>query len=157
MQIALELYNCIRISFTKIRAHFCILSLCNFIEECILSTFCKLWLVLKRIDLGQRDCRKCISDQPYEWSSENTHNNNSRQTAYMPYLTLCDKISKNLAHVEANSHKVFTDLTERLDHLTTQFMTKTHKSRFVVLNFIITFIHLNKGFWLFWGASKWFL
>ena len=26
---------------------------------------------------------------------------------YMPYLTLWDKISQNLAHLEANSHKIF--------------------------------------------------
>ena len=26
---------------------------------------------------------------------------------YMPYLTLWDKTSQNLAHLEANSHKIF--------------------------------------------------
>ena len=29
------------------------------------------------------------------------------QTSYMPYLTLWDKISQNLTHLEANSHKIF--------------------------------------------------
>ena len=27
--------------------------------------------------------------------------------SYMPYLTLSDKISQNLAYLEANSHKIF--------------------------------------------------
>ena len=30
-----------------------------------------------------------------------------RLQAYMPYFTLWDKISQNLAHLEANSHKIF--------------------------------------------------
>ena len=28
------------------------------------------------------------------------------ESAYMPYLTLWDKISQNLAHLEASSHKI---------------------------------------------------
>ena len=43
--------------------------------------------------------------------------------AYMPYLTLWDKISQDLAHLEANAHKI-SNLTEFLDHLTTQFLKK---------------------------------
>ena len=33
-------------------------------------------------------------------------------TAYIPCLTLWDKISQNLAHLEANSHKLLTILGE---------------------------------------------
>ena len=31
----------------------------------------------------------------------------NKGAAYMPYLTLSVKISQNLAHLEANSHKIF--------------------------------------------------
>ena len=45
--------------------------------------------------------------------------------AYMPYLTLRDKISQNLAHLEANSHKIFQILQNAFsDHFTTHFMKK---------------------------------
>ena len=34
----------------------------------------------------------------------------------MPYLTLWNKISQNLAHLEANSHKIF-QISQNLAHL----------------------------------------
>ena len=71
---------------------------------------------------------------------------------YMPYLTVWDKISQNLTHLEASSHKIF--------HISQNFQTilqhilwrNNHKPHFVV--FITSFLHLNKGFWLLLGSSK---
>ena len=56
---------------------------------------------------------------------------------YMPYLTLQDKISQNVAHLEANSHKVF-QISQKFHIL----WRNKHKSHFVV--FITSFLHLNK-------------
>ena len=42
---------------------------------------------------GLRLCKVCSNEDRWE--------------AYMPYLTLWDKISQNLAHLEASSHKIF--------------------------------------------------
>ena len=70
----------------------------------------------------------------------------------MPYLTLWDKISQNLAHLEANSQKIFQisqNLQTILQHI---WWRNKHKSHCVM--FITSFLHLNKGFWLFWGSSK---
>ena len=70
----------------------------------------------------------------------------------MPYLTLWDKISQNLAHLEANSHKIFKShriFRPILQHI---LWRNKHTSHFVV--FITNFIHYNKGFWLFWGSFK---
>ena len=71
--------------------------------------------------------------------------------ADMPYLTLWDKISQNLAHLEANSYKIFQipqNFQTILQHI---LWRNKHKSHFVV--FITSFLHLDKGFWLFKGSS----
>ena len=70
----------------------------------------------------------------------------------MPYLTQWDKISQNLVHLEAIPHKIFKvsqNFQTILQHI---LWRKKHKSHFVL--FITSFIHLNKGSWLFWGSSK---
>ena len=65
-----------------------------------------------------------------------------------PYLTLWNKISQNLAHLEAIPMRFirpsYNTFLWRIKH--------TCKSHFVV--FLTSFLHLNKGFWLFWGSSK---
>ena len=55
-----------------------------------------------------------------EWQKCKT---TSQADPYMPYLTLWDKISQNLTHMEGNSHKK-SNLTEFSDHFTTDFMKK---------------------------------
>ena len=73
-------------------------------------------------------------------------------TPYMPYLTLWDKKSQNLAHLEAISRKIFQishNFQTNLQHI---LRRNKHKSHFVVV--ITSFLHLNTGFWLFWGSSK---
>ena len=72
--------------------------------------------------------------------------------AYMPYLTLWDEISQNLAHQVAKSCKVFTNLTKFSDYLTTHFYEEINISVHHTLLFITSFIHWNKGFWLFQGS-----
>ena len=70
----------------------------------------------------------------------------------MPYLTLWDKISQNLAHLEANSHKIF-QISQIFQTIFQHILRRNkHKSHFVV--FITSFLHLNKSFWIFWGSSK---
>ena len=70
----------------------------------------------------------------------------------MPYLTLWDKISQNLAHLEANSHKIF-QISQNIQTILQHILWRNkHKSYFIL--FITVFLHLNKGFWLFWGSSK---
>ena len=67
--------------------------------------------------------------------------------SYMPYLTLWDKISPNLAHLEANSHKIF-QISQNFQTILQHILWRNkHKSHFM---FITSFIHKNKGFWLFW-------
>ena len=68
---------------------------------------------------------------------------------YMPYLTLWDKISQNLAHLEANSHKIFKIFRQSYKHI---LWRNKHKSHYVV--FITSSLHLNKSFWLLWRSSK---
>ena len=70
----------------------------------------------------------------------------------MPCLTLWDKISQNLTHLEANSHKIFQTSQNFQTILQHILWRNKHKSHFVL--FITVFWHLNKGFWLFWGSSK---
>ena len=74
-----------------------------------------------------------------------------RKVSYMPYLTLWDKISHNLAHLEAifKSHRIFRPSKIFIQHI---LWWNKHKSHFVV--FITSFLHLNKGFWLLCGSSK---
>ena len=73
----------------------------------------------------------------------------------MPYLTLWEKILQNLAHLEANSHKIFQipeNCQTILQHILWRININPH---FVTL--VLYLYLLNKGFWLFWGAPKWFL
>ena len=67
---------------------------------------------------------------------------------YMPYLTLWDEISQNLAHLEANSHKNFQICTEFSDHLTTHLMKKIN------LHHTLLFSSQASYIWQFWGSFK---
>ena len=68
----------------------------------------------------------------------------------MPYLTLWDKISQNLAHLEANSHKIF-QISKNFQPIFQQILWRNkHKS----VVFITSFLQLNKSFWLILGSSK---
>ena len=50
----------------------------------------------------------------------------------MPYLTLWDKISQNLAHVEAISYKIF-QISQNFQTILQHILWRNkHKSRFVV-------------------------
>ena len=69
-----------------------------------------------------------------------------------PYLTLWDKISQNLTHLEANSHQIFQILQNFQAILQHIFLRSKHKSHTVVL--ITSFLHLNEGFCLIWGSSR---
>ena len=72
--------------------------------------------------------------------------------AYTPYLTLWDKISQTFAHLKGNSHKIF-QISQNFQTILQHILWRNkHKSHFVV--FVTSFLHLNKGFWLFWGSSK---
>ena len=51
--------------------------------------------------MAMADYKSSLDNYNIDWSS------NHASTAYMPYLTLWDKISQNLAHLDANSHKIF--------------------------------------------------
>ena len=66
--------------------------------------------------------------------------------AHMPYLTLWEKISQNLTHLKANSHKIFQPSQNFQNILQHILWRNKHKSHFVV--FITSFLHLNKAFWL---------
>ena len=72
-------------------------------------------------------------------------------TAYMPYLTLWDKISHNLAHLEASSHKIIKSHRIFRPSYTT-FYEEINIKHTVV--FITSFLHISKGFWLLWGSFK---
>ena len=72
--------------------------------------------------------------------------------AYMPYLTMWDKISQNLAHLKANAHKIFKSHRIFMTLLQLILWRNKHRSLFIV--FVISFLHLNKGFWLLWRSSK---
>ena len=68
----------------------------------------------------------------------------------MPYLILWDKISQNLAHLEASSHKIF-QISQNFQIILQNILWRNkHTSLFVV--FTTSFLHLDKGFWLFWGS-----
>ena len=62
--------------------------------------------------------------------------------AYMPCLTLWDKISQNLAHLEANSLKIFKS------H---RIFRPSYSTSFEEINKLF---HLNIDFWLCWRSSK---
>ena len=70
----------------------------------------------------------------------------------MPYLTIWDLISQNLAHLEANSHKNFQISQNFQTILEHSLWRNKHTTHFVV--FITSFIHSNNSFWLFWGSFK---
>ena len=71
---------------------------------------------------------------------------------YMPYLTLWGKVSQNLAHLDANSNKIF-QISQIFQTIFQHILRRNkHKSHFVV--FITSFLYLNKGFWIFWGSSN---
>ena len=73
----------------------------------------------------------------------------------MPYLTLWDKISQIVAHLEPNSHKIFQisqNSQTILQHILSCLWRNEHKSHFIV--FITSFLDLNIVFWLFSGSSK---
>ena len=73
-------------------------------------------------------------------------------TTYMPYLTLWDKISQNLAQLEAKSHKIF-QISQNFQTILQHILWKNkHKLHIVV--FMTSLLHLNKGFWLFLKSSK---
>ena len=70
----------------------------------------------------------------------------------MPYLTVWDRISQNLVHLEDNSHKI-VQLSQNFHTILQHILWRNkHKSHFVV--FITSFLHLNKAFWLLLGCSK---
>ena len=70
----------------------------------------------------------------------------------MLYLTLWDKISHYLAHLEANSHIIF-QISQNFQTILQHILWRNkHKSHFIV--FITSFLHLSKGFWLFLVSSK---
>ena len=71
---------------------------------------------------------------------------------YMPYLTLWDKISQNLAHLEAISYKIFKSHRIFRPSYNTFLWRNRHTSHFVVV--ITNFMHNNKGFWLFRESFK---
>ena len=61
-------------------------------------------------------------------------------------------MSQNLAHLESDSHKKF-QISQNFQNILQHILWRNqHKTHFVV--FITSFLHLNKGFWLFWGSSK---
>ena len=59
--------------------------------------------------------------------------------AYMPYLTLWDKISQNLAHLEVNSYKILQISQNFQTILQHSLWRNKHTSHFVVFN--TSFIH----------------
>ena len=66
----------------------------------------------------------------------------------MPYL---NKISQNLAHLEANSHKIIKSHRIFRPSYNT-FYEEININHTVV--FITSFLHINKGFRLLWGSFK---
>ena len=57
----------------------------------------------------------------------------------MPYLTLWDEISENLAHLEANSHKIF-QISQNFQTILQHILWRNnHTSHFV--EFITSFTH----------------
>ena len=70
----------------------------------------------------------------------------------MPYLTLWDKISQNLAFLEGNSHKKFKSHRIFRPFYNTFLWRNKHKSHTVVV--FTSFLNENKDFRLYWGNSK---
>ena len=71
--------------------------------------------------------------------------------SYMPYLTLWDKISQNLAPLEGNSHKKFKSHRIFRPFYNTFLWRNKHKSHTVVV--FTSFLNENKDFRLYWGNS----
>ena len=72
--------------------------------------------------------------------------------AYMPYLTLWDKISQNLAHLEAISHKIFK--SHSIFRPSYKIFYEEININHTLFRLSEAFYILNKSFWLFWGSSK---
>ena len=71
---------------------------------------------------------------------------------HMSYLTLWDKISQNLAHLEASSHKIFkSHWIFRPSYNTFYEEINIHHTLLCLLQ---AFYIIIKGFWLFWGSFK---
>ena len=84
--------------------------------------------------------------------TKSTNCTNFQLNSYMPYLTLWDKISQNLVHLEANSHKIF-QITQNFQTILQHILWRNkHKSHFVV--FIASFLHSNKGFLVIFGELQ---
>ena len=75
--------------------------------------------------------------------------------AYMPYLTLWDKISQNLAHLEANSGKIFK--SHRIFRPSYNTFYEEINIHHTLLCLSLTSYIILKAFDYFGGASKWFL
>ena len=88
------------------------------------------------------------------WGNENLFKW-SWSHAYMPYLTLWDKISQNLAHLEANSHKIFT--SHRIFRPSFNTFCEEINLHHTLLCLSQTSYIIIKAYDYFWGASKWFL
>ena len=89
----------------------------------------------------------------HHFALHNTYRPRQRLFTYMPYLTLWDKISQNLAYLEASSYKIFNSHPHEFSNqlMTHLWRNKTHLALFVV--FIRSFLYFNKGSWLFGGCS----
>ena len=73
-----------------------------------------LWLpILFYYDIFQRNYRKMVIFLSFlckivlNYNTVHSYKLQSKGYTYMPYLTLRDKISKNLALLKADSHKIF--------------------------------------------------
>ena len=67
---------------------------------------------------------------------------------YSPHT--CERKSHRIC--QANSHKIF-QISQNFQNILQHILWRNnHKSHFVV--FITSFLHLNKGIWLFWGSFK---
>ena len=70
--------------------------------------------------------------------------NNNKKT-YMPYLTLWDKISQNLAHLEGNAHK--KPISQNLQIILQQILWRNkHKSNNIVV--FTSFLHEKKNIYI---------
>ena len=75
--------------------------------------------------------------------------------SHMPYLTLWDKISQNLAHLEADSQKIFR--SHRIFRPSYNTFYEDISINHTLLCLSQTSYIIIKAFDYFWGASKWFL
>ena len=114
-------------------------------QDCSNLILFKFWLILKNQNLS--------FDKLVNLCKEGEVICRSTNHSYMPYLTLWDKISQNLARLEANSHKIIKSHRIFRPSLIQHILWRNkHKSHFVV--FITSFLHINKAFWLLWWSFK---